>query len=153
MSTPGNPTVSREDYRAYIQSPAWRKTRKRFFASKLDKSCYVCGDTEKPKDLHHRTYKNLGNERLMDLVPACRGCHQGIHDLQKEAGIDIWSATKEAKNNKKGKGKITGTNYWIKCRNRTVERNRIDLSEEKLSEIAVKVNEDRRTKALKRLGR
>lgn len=33
--------------------------------------------------LHHRTYKNLGNERLMDLVPMCQECHDIIHRLYR----------------------------------------------------------------------
>jgi hypothetical protein len=30
-------------------------------------------------DLHHRTYRRLGQERFEDLAPTCRGCHDRIH--------------------------------------------------------------------------
>jgi predicted HNH restriction endonuclease len=51
--------------------------------------------------LHHRTYKNLGNERLNDLVPLCPDCHDRVHALHrsdprwKRAGL--WAATKAAR--------------------------------------------------------
>lgn len=72
MGVPGKATVTRAGYRAYINSPAWRAVRERYWASKMPKVCYVCGCPRRPgMHLHHRTYKNLGNERLMDLVPVC----------------------------------------------------------------------------------
>lgn len=30
--------------------------------------------------LHHKTYKNLGNEKLSDLVYLCNKCHHETHD-------------------------------------------------------------------------
>jgi hypothetical protein len=69
---------------------------KRFWASKLPKDCYCCGDTSKPKDLHHRTYKNLGNERLWDLVPLCRPCHDRVHEIHRATRhLGLWQATNQ----------------------------------------------------------
>ena len=62
-------TVDRDGYAEYIQSEAWQEVRRRFWASKLPKECYCCGQEDGPKDLHHRTYKNLGNETLGTLCP------------------------------------------------------------------------------------
>jgi 5-methylcytosine-specific restriction endonuclease McrA len=74
-------TVDRDGYAEYIRSEAWQEVRRRFWASKLPKECYCCGREDGPMDLHHRTYKNLGNERLMDLVPLCRDCHLTVHEM------------------------------------------------------------------------
>lgn len=103
MGTPGNRTVSRAEYRDYIQSPAWRATRQRYFTSRMPQACYVCGTPRKPgMHLHHRTYKNLGAERLMDLVPVCPGCHELIHaifdaDRPRWEREGLWYATKKAR--------------------------------------------------------
>lgn len=95
MSSSGRATVTRAGYRAYISSPEWQVVRRRYWASKLPKDCYCCGRFDGPKDLHHRTYKNLGNERLMDLVPVCRDCHFACHDRLKLAPRKgLWWATK-----------------------------------------------------------
>jgi len=70
MAAPGRGTVTRAGYRAYIQSPGWRAVRQRYFDSKMPQDCFVCATPRKPgMHLHHRTYENLGAERLMDLVP------------------------------------------------------------------------------------
>lgn len=102
MGIPGRATVSRHEYRYYINSPAWRQVRDRYWASKLPKSCYVCDAPRRPgMHLHHRTYKNLGAERLMDLVPVCPTCHDHIHELHKTVPAasrnGLWGATKYAR--------------------------------------------------------
>jgi 5-methylcytosine-specific restriction endonuclease McrA len=85
-------------YADHLRSPEWRATRERYWRSKLPKACYVCG---RPKHrgmhLHHRTYKNLGAERLMDLVPVCFGCHEEIHEYQRATGMDLWKAKRRAR--------------------------------------------------------
>lgn len=89
MSVPGRRTVGRAEYRSYIQSAQWRRTRERYWASKLPHDCYCCGAQRRAGfHLHHRTYKNLGSERLMDLVPVCPSCHAEIHALY--ASVPEW---------------------------------------------------------------
>lgn len=147
MSQPGNRTVNKEDYQKYIKSSAWRAKRKRFFDSKLDKSCYICGDKNSPKDLHHRTYKNLGNERLMDLVPTCSGsCHQAIHDLQGEQGLDIWSATTKLRKMFKRTGSIRSTSEVTYTKKKYEQ-----ISDTEIKEAATQVNEQRKKRAVRKL--
>ena len=87
-------TVDREGYAEYIRSEAWQEVRRRFWASKLPKECYCCGREDGPKDLHHRTYKNLGNENLRDLVPLCRDCHFTVHEMfRRKPSLSLWGAT------------------------------------------------------------
>lgn len=102
MGVPGKRTVSRMDYRAYIASPEWQATRQRYWNSKLPKECWVCDAPRSPgMHLHHRTYKNLGNERLMDLVPVCAACHKVIHQIAKTQyggnTSNLWKATTAAR--------------------------------------------------------
>lgn len=116
MSSPGKATVSRAGYRAYIQSKEWRAVRERYWASKMPKECYCCGrPRHSGMHLHHRTYKNLGNERLMDLVPVCKGCHADIHYLydsdEKWKKRGLWYAAKAVRNrNMKATKHITQKN-------------------------------------------
>ncbi len=96
-----------EFYTKYIQSEVWRRKRRKYFTSKMYKTyptgkkagkfvCYCCGSEER-LDLHHRTYKRLGKERIaVDLVPVCKGCHSNIHKLHKE-GRTLWRATKKVR--------------------------------------------------------
>lgn len=79
---------SEMSYQEYITSRHWRAVRERYFNSKLPKVCEVCKCEQ--VDLHHRTYKNLGHERLMDLVPLCRKHHQGVHDSRN---MNLWKST------------------------------------------------------------
>lgn len=41
-------------------------------------NCWLCGE-DKPTSLHHKTYENVYNEDVDDLVPLCRNCHGLIH--------------------------------------------------------------------------
>lgn len=101
MGVPGKRTVDRWDYRAYIQSPEWRAKRDQYWSSQMPKNCYVCdAPRSKGMHLHHRTYKNLGAERLMDLVPVCAGCHEAVHEIYAQPRFQragLWFATKEAR--------------------------------------------------------
>src|ERR1700722_1531258 len=85
-------TVSRAGYRGYINSIAWQEVRARYWQSKLPKTCFVCGTDQGPLELHHRTYKRLGCERLTDLLPVCRSCHELTHKVHKARGKSLWRA-------------------------------------------------------------
>lgn len=70
------------NYQQYIRSNEWKAKRKQFAKSHAhDNCCYACGCTGK-FDLHHRTYKRLGNETIgIDLIYLCRSCHYKVHSL------------------------------------------------------------------------
>jgi 5-methylcytosine-specific restriction endonuclease McrA len=110
MGVPGKRTVSRSGYRDYINSQAWRDKRQKYWQSNLEKDCYCCGTSRRPgMHLHHRTYKNLGAERLMDLVPVCPDCHDEIHRLHdsdtswKRKGL--WAATQHVRKQYRRQGR------------------------------------------------
>jgi 5-methylcytosine-specific restriction endonuclease McrA len=68
-------------YGAYLQSSHWRKYRDRYVASGLPLCCTACGSSK--YQLHHVTYDCLGDERLSDVIPLCRECHERVHEHAK----------------------------------------------------------------------
>lgn len=70
-----NPMNNKEYREKYLESPNWKKKRKRVLDR--DNSLCVCG--EYAIDVHHKTYENLGQELLSDLVALCKNCHDGYH--------------------------------------------------------------------------
>lgn len=83
-------------YREYLSGDHWQDVRRRYWASKLAKKacCAGCGATSK-LNLHHRTYKRIGEEWLTDLILACRDCHGEIHDFEAVEQVHVWRATKK----------------------------------------------------------
>jgi hypothetical protein len=99
-------------YSEYLKSNHWHNLRLRYYASKLftknkrfPSGCHCCGFTGN-LELHHRTYKYIGKERLQDLIPLCRRCHQDTHDL-----------VHEMKSVAKNDWKILKSKSWRKVRN------------------------------------
>lgn len=91
----------RDTYLPYLSSTEWQDKRREYWESGAYRFCYVCEDPWigfKGKDLHHRSYKNFGQEELDDLVPVCRPCHKDITQLWAEIRketkkISLWSVT------------------------------------------------------------
>ncbi len=93
-----------DSYKDYLKSEHWINLRKRFYNSKKVKKmkeihnkvlCEFCYGNEN-LNLHHRTYKRIGNERLDDLVVVCKECHYHIHQFYfNEMKIkNLYKATK-----------------------------------------------------------
>jgi 5-methylcytosine-specific restriction endonuclease McrA len=63
-------------YFDYLGTTHWKALRQKI-ASSYDFKCNDCGaDVSKGYEIHHLTYKNVGNEKDKDLVCLCRNCHQ-----------------------------------------------------------------------------
>jgi len=86
------PRIPKWDYKEYITSAAWEAKKKKYRESKLPQTCLVCNS--KKVDLHHRTYKRLGNEWLNYLVPLCREHHQAAHSYVDKNSIGLWGGTR-----------------------------------------------------------
>ena len=78
--------LRRVAYGCWMASRQWLEVRRRWHAEWVDRLgcepvCVVCGiEWGLPTgDLHHRTYRRLGQERFEDLSPVCRDCHDRIH--------------------------------------------------------------------------
>ena len=61
------------EYDAYMQSDAWRSTR-RAALMRAQNQCQECGETH-GLEVHHLTYKRLGHELPNDLRVLCEDCH------------------------------------------------------------------------------
>jgi len=87
----------RDEYLEYLRSDGWRQTKLRYMRSNMPKACYVC-DTSWRKgagfDFHHKTFENLGCERLIDIGLLCRECHNALHWGQKLRRMQLWTASK-----------------------------------------------------------
>jgi len=68
------------DYYEYIQSDEWAEKSKAIRSSIL--KCQLCGAAT-DLQVHHNSYKNLGNEPPEDLIVLCKSCHFIFHKYRK----------------------------------------------------------------------
>lgn len=64
-------------YKDYINSDKWREKSKLFL--RKNPTCQICLKY-RSEDVHHLTYKNLGNEQECELMVLCTRCHHNIHN-------------------------------------------------------------------------
>jgi 5-methylcytosine-specific restriction endonuclease McrA len=69
--------VNHEEYKDYLRSERWRKTRIETLIARNCR-CERCG-AGGVLEVHHRSYASLGAERPEDLEVLCRECHFGKH--------------------------------------------------------------------------
>jgi len=80
-------------YYEYLKTEHWKKVRERKFNSKSKYVCECCS-VSKGLQLHHKSYKRVGCERLNDLVWLCEKCHSELHKT-KPKGSKLWSASRK----------------------------------------------------------
>lgn len=93
------------NYKDYLKTDHWKNIKKRYRKSKLIQNCYICG-SQNNLNLHHKSYKRIGKERLNDLIPLCRECHYFTHQALKKANsinLNLWNIARRVKKSKKGK--------------------------------------------------
>lgn len=67
-------------YSDYLQSTHWKDLRKHFFRSKrFTGICFICQKKFEKFNIHHKTYKWIGKEKLQNLVALCAECHHKVH--------------------------------------------------------------------------
>jgi 5-methylcytosine-specific restriction endonuclease McrA len=74
--------MAHKEYLDYLESPEWWTIRR----TAMRRANWRCerekpGDPrhEGPLEVHHRTYENLGRERLDDVEVLCPACHRNEH--------------------------------------------------------------------------
>jgi len=90
--TPGFPTFSvipsgffpkqkthKEKYHEYLLSEKWASLRIKKIAEAGGK-CQMCNKNVSLQ-VHHRTYDNIFNEKLSDLIVLCKYCHKKFHNI------------------------------------------------------------------------
>lgn len=66
------------DYSTYLKTDKWReKSRERMTFDGY--KCKACGRGDVTLNVHHLTYRNVGNEPLRDLITLCENCHKNHH--------------------------------------------------------------------------
>lgn len=132
----GNPVLY--GYGMYLRSKEWRDLRRK----KLEQenyTCQVCKIQYEDKDLqvHHRTYKRVGHEKLSDLEVRCDRCHSSGHGYSKPISthkpttitrkkdgtekVMIWPSERDLIEQKKGLPKPKSKEIkWITPANRKV---------------------------------
>jgi hypothetical protein len=68
-----------KSYKEYLESDLWKS--KRDLMINLRKKCEKCG-FKNNLCVHHKTYFNVGNEDMDDLLVLCYDCHKEEHNEQ-----------------------------------------------------------------------
>lgn len=81
------------EYEEYLQTPHWEQMKriaKAASSRSLDPRCQLCGcdDERVAFQVHHNTYKRLGQEDTLDLIVLCIDCHRLFHESKK-----LWEKT------------------------------------------------------------
>jgi hypothetical protein len=72
----------KEEYHNYLKSPEWKAFRKLAFEH-YGRKCSEC-DRTKTLQIHHKTYDNIFNEKLEDVVVLCEYHHKKVHGIKTE---------------------------------------------------------------------
>lgn len=77
------------EYQAYLKSEHWLQ-----FAERVRRfweyRCALC-NKERARDVHHRTYERLRQERLSDCILLCRDCHNKVEKWLHLPGNDLFN--------------------------------------------------------------
>lgn len=65
-----------QGYKTHLASDAW-KAKRSLVLKRCGGICEGCG-TEQATEVHHLTYRHLGNEFLFELLGLCHHCHDRI---------------------------------------------------------------------------
>lgn len=101
---------NRITYQQYLESDHWNNLRARFWASKMHRGeRWVCGSSRGRLEVHHRSYRRIGKERLNDLIPLCRDCHEKTHEIDRtrKKGC-LWGAAKRLRKDRIKRGEPVG---------------------------------------------
>lgn len=67
----------KQKYYQYLQSKQW-KQKKEYALEYYGRNCGACGSKYNIQ-VHHKTYKNVFNETMEDLMLLCERCHRKEH--------------------------------------------------------------------------
>ncbi len=71
-------------YTEYLKTQYWG-ARRLFALKRAQYRCQVCNASDKPLNVHHRSYERLGEERNTDIIVLCQPCHEMFHKNGKLA--------------------------------------------------------------------
>jgi hypothetical protein len=91
MASNSDYMAKRDLHRHYITTPKWKAFRLQALAH-YGAICNRCGGHG--CDVHHKTYKNWGNENLEDVEILCRPCHEAEEAMKRAARVKGSASTK-----------------------------------------------------------
>ena len=65
-------------YQEFLSSPFWLE-KKEWILDCLGNECQKCSSKEKLQ-VHHKSYLNVGNEGIKDVIVLCKKCHEEEHN-------------------------------------------------------------------------
>ena len=73
--------IDKKKYHKYLLSKKWKLFRQKA----LDFYGHCCGrcGNKYNIEIHHKTYRNIFNETLSDVIPLCDKCHNHAHILKR----------------------------------------------------------------------
>ena len=86
------------NYNSYLLSPHWKSFKVKFFNSKRIRKmkrkhghlrCEFCRNPGNLQ-IHHKTYKRIGQEYCGDVFLICNNCHEQIHIFNAN---NLWKAS------------------------------------------------------------
>lgn len=81
------------NYREYLLSPSWKR-KKNQVKYWHGNRCHICN--KRHVDIHHKTYKDIGNEnQKFHLIPLCRFHHEQVHIFCRKEQLDYWHGTEK----------------------------------------------------------
>lgn len=80
--------------KVYLKSDEW-KTRRAKKLALANARCALCKGVSFQNDIHHLTYRNIGDEKMSELKVLCRICHQAAHRV-----LELYPCIKNRKNTK-----------------------------------------------------
>lgn len=122
-------------YADYLRTRHWFGVRK--VVLRLVPFCEECGVESVPFEVHHKTYRNIGNEKLDDLQVLCNKCHKAAHhgsrlmspfsEWRKRNGLVKKRAGRRLRVTVPMIAEAIGRNYQVV--NRHVKNGRIDMGD------------------------
>lgn len=82
------------NYQKYLLSKKWKEFRERAFEF-YGKECGRCGNRHR-LEIHHRTYRNIYNETLSDVIVLCKHCHKSAHKIKNRNKAGKFSRSRNA---------------------------------------------------------
>jgi len=92
-------------YKRYLSTDHWKKVKTRMYNSKYKYECYCC-KKKSGLQLHHKSYKTVGNENLNHLIWLCPECHQEVHDylsIYNSMSTNLWNVARKIRKKKERK--------------------------------------------------
>lgn len=81
------------DYNKYLKSAYWNEIKEQVLERDKHR-CRLC-DSSDNLQVHHRTYDNLHNEDLEELITLCKKCHYIVHKTNPQLQYSMYLDSKK----------------------------------------------------------